>query len=647
MPAKPSKSRRIRPSRARGLRASTGCLTCRQRRIKCDEGKPQCGKCGKSDRKCVYGKPSESSVRHVDEAREAGDSSRPSVSESGDAEHDDDEGPDATTVLPSLLRGSPAPAPTVPDDLAGDQYPIPVDSALQHIPESDLAFAVADASAGLGFSPVSLTHEPLLNTSAFEWFDLLAQDAINDIQRHNNAASGSSRWNFDETSLSRRPSPERELAPPRPNGQHPGEPVNPSIFGLSSVPEQSLPSSYSSWNTEKQIPLLDDDLVYFRHYIDFVGPMLDLYDPGRHFSDVVPHLATRNEGLLKSILAVGARHMSRGRPQILTGNSNNFHTEQQPSPGSQSGSEAAMSKIGRIATQYYYETLQYLSQTLSYQSYADSLEILATATLISTYEMLECTDSFNNSNWERHIRGGFWIQRCQDNNGETVDGLRRAVWWNWVRQDTFSAFLAGRAVMTIWHPRKDLRELDTDEYARRIVYISAKVVQFANTNPEAAAKNIQRRISQASKLYDALQEWAAFLPASFRPLVGCVDQDASTACMPDSASNNPSPQTPSLPPAGIDTSPSPFPPIWIHPSSHAGAIQTQHFARIVLLLHMPTIGGLADYSARQRQLAESVDVICGIANHEIKEGPLTLVHIQALYAAGLGLWKWPTTPPRA
>lgn len=113
-------------------------LTCRQRRIKCDEGKPQCGKCGKSDRKCVYGRPSESSVRHVDEAREAGGSSRPSLSESGDAEHDDDEGPVATAVLPSLLRGSPPPAPTVPNDLAEDQYPIPVDSALQHIPESDL-----------------------------------------------------------------------------------------------------------------------------------------------------------------------------------------------------------------------------------------------------------------------------------------------------------------------------------------------------------------------------------------------------------------------------------------------------------------------------------------------------------------------------
>jgi hypothetical protein len=34
---------------------------------------------------------------------------------------------------------------------------------------------------------------------------------------------------------------------------------------------------------------------------------------------------------------------------------------------------------------YYYETLQYLSQTLLYPPYAESREILATATMISMY----------------------------------------------------------------------------------------------------------------------------------------------------------------------------------------------------------------------------------------------------------------------
>src|SRR5277367_5744642 len=33
-------------------RTKTGCQTCRSRRIKCDEAKPECMKCVKSSRKC-------------------------------------------------------------------------------------------------------------------------------------------------------------------------------------------------------------------------------------------------------------------------------------------------------------------------------------------------------------------------------------------------------------------------------------------------------------------------------------------------------------------------------------------------------------------------------------------------------------------
>lgn len=36
-------------------RVRTGCLTCRQRHLKCDEGKPVCQNCRKSNRKCVTG----------------------------------------------------------------------------------------------------------------------------------------------------------------------------------------------------------------------------------------------------------------------------------------------------------------------------------------------------------------------------------------------------------------------------------------------------------------------------------------------------------------------------------------------------------------------------------------------------------------
>ncbi|KIV91868.1 hypothetical protein PV10_06359 [Exophiala mesophila] len=45
-PRRPASSTPVKRSR-------TGCLTCRQRKLKCDEQRPQCGQCQKSHRECV------------------------------------------------------------------------------------------------------------------------------------------------------------------------------------------------------------------------------------------------------------------------------------------------------------------------------------------------------------------------------------------------------------------------------------------------------------------------------------------------------------------------------------------------------------------------------------------------------------------
>lgn len=53
------------------------------------------------------------------------------------------------------------------------------------------------------------------------------------------------------------------------------------------------------------------------------------------------------------------------------------------------------------AVQYYYETLHFVQNALQYNTYAHSEELLATALVISTYEMLDASDS----NWKRHLKG--------------------------------------------------------------------------------------------------------------------------------------------------------------------------------------------------------------------------------------------------
>lgn len=455
-------------------------------------------------------------------------------------------------------------------------------------------------------SPLSLSQIPLLNISPGEWFDLVARDAISNIQRLNDASTSDPRWTFPEIALSRRQSPAPECPAAHPEQterhseqqrltlEHRGDGVEAPLLDYHQLSQP--------WNTTSRIEISALDLKFFRYFIDVVGPILDLFDPARHFTNVVTHLGMRNTGLLKSILAVGAKHMSLGL----------IHGPGESVSGEHATSLAAATDLPsepdpaptHIATQYYYETLQYLSQTLLYPPYAESREILATATMISMYEMFDADDASASGDWEQHLRGSFWIQRSQDNDGESVDGLRRAVWWAWLRQDIWAAFQAGRPTLTFWRARKKLEELDSDELATRIVYICGKCVEYAASGGMSANKDPRHRTQQGDRLLRVLDDWHSVLPASYQPVTVAVDYGSNTV----------------------------FPPIWIHPPNHAGAMQMYHFARATVLLNQPTMGGLNAYCLREKQLSESVKVVCGIANAcQQHEPAIAFVNVQALF----------------
>ncbi|KAL4772528.1 hypothetical protein BDW60DRAFT_38879 [Aspergillus nidulans var. acristatus] len=568
---------RVRPSRGRGLRTSTGCLTCRERRVKCDDGKPTCARCTKAGRVCRY--------RHPQTPGQAG---------SGET------GQKRVEAAPTPAA---APNPYFQVQLNGH------DDGADRGNLSDQGLSVTSLEAqALPFTLGEIS-------TPFEWYDLLARDAISNIQR-----LGEPR-NFPEITLSRRQSPAPECIEP-----------------LGVLEYQSEP-----WNSNYRIELSAVDLIFFRYYIEVVGPILDLFDPARHFTNVVPHLGLRNTGLLKSILAVGAKHMSLGyartQGEDVTAGVN------ASSPASLAGiaNAASAPAPAHMATHYYYETLQYLSQTLLYPSYADSRELLATSTMISTYEMFDAdadSDSTSSGDWERHLRGSFWIQRSQDNDGESADGLRRAVWWAWLRQDLWAAFRAGRPTLTIWRAKKKLKELDSDELATRVIYICAKCVEYAASGKAPNQDQDPRaRIEQGDRLLSALEDWHRALPASYQPVAVAAMDSASGNVRASSMMPSASP-TDSTSCAGDRTgmqelSTSFFPPVWIHPPNHAGAMQMYHFAKAVVLLNQPTMGGLNAYVARQKQLSESVQMVCGIANAcQEHESAIAFVNVQALFGVG-------------
>ncbi|EXM15473.1 hypothetical protein V3481_017560 [Fusarium oxysporum f. sp. vasinfectum] len=270
-----------------------------------------------------------------------------------------------------------------------------------------------------------------------------------------------------------------------------------------------------------------------------------------------------------------------------------------------------------MATQYYYETLQYLSQTLLYPSYAESHEILATAIMISTYEMFDAGGTSTSGNWERHLRGAFWIQRSQDNDGESIDGLRRAVWWAWLRQDIWAAFRAGRPTLTIWRPKKRLEDLDSDELATRMVYICAKCVEFAALDKTSPSQDIQQKIEHGNRLLQALENWYRILPCSYKPVVVTTEHDTMSRAPSTSKSQTR------------------FRSVWFHPPNHAGAMQMYHFSKAIVLLNQPSTGGLNAYRQRQKGLNESLHMVCSIANAcQRREPAMAFLNVQAMFAVG-------------
>jgi hypothetical protein len=424
---------------------------------------------------------------------------------------------------------------------------------------------------------------PSPNSAPLAYYDLLAEDAINNIDKYNLNVD------IDRSSFSRRQSPAAQRAN-----------IDPRLAS-SRQAEETASWPHEQWNSVDLIPLSHNELILFQHYVNVIGPILDLNEPSKQFTLAVPALAIHNVGLLKSLLAVSARHSAlMNEPQLPR-----LNLDDQNLASSTNGSAHRTSPLIQIATQYYYETLHYLSKNLGDSSYSKSKEIISTSILISTYEMWDSEGPYSNGAWERHLRGIFWIQRSQNNNGECNDPLLRAIWWQWLRQDTWVAFREGRRVLTIWRPTKRLMDLSSDDLALRIVYICGRSVDFAANEKKY---DIKTRIDQGGKLLQALDDWYNILPPCFNPI-----------------HRGPPPEPGAL-----------FAPIWIHPPSYAAAIQTFHFARIIVLINQPSVGGMDEFRVRQRFLDESVETICGIAiMDQGKALPSAMANFQAVYAGKL------------
>ncbi|KAJ5815078.1 hypothetical protein N7474_006855 [Penicillium riverlandense] len=567
----PHKQPRIRKSRGRGLRTKSGCITCRKRHLKCDEVKPICGACAKKDNPCEYASSGRRSVNVPASVRAITEAvpELPTQHTTSPGENNDHASSDAY----------PNPALYEPHEATGsawtisqaDANPLPP-AQFDHLSGNHLASSQ---------SPVALQHSslspPNASFAAVQWFGLLASDAARDSSQPSTIPNS---WANQSLSLDH--SGADSLAqpsslqcatqvldsPPASDASH--APAHIGTLGGSTLGEEQI------WHSREPIELLPTEATVFEHFIHQVSPWIDLFDHTSQFSTFVAHLAIHNAGLMNAILALSLRHMAL-----------NPHLDNQNMPNKEEG-----------ALQYYYQTLHYVQRAMQYSGYKTSLELLATALIISAYEMLD-----NSTNdWERHLEGVFLIQRSQTIHGES-GGLHSAVWWAWLCQDIWAAFREKRKTLTFWVPQKPLSTLVPHELATRSIYITAKVISYCADT--ATEENILRRIDGAVRLRKMLDDWQRHLTIEFSPL-----------------------------PLGSRGHSSCFRPIWIRPPAFAVAVQFFSVSHILLLAHEPSLGGLEQYLERQNVIKRCVEEICGIAM-TLKDSPSSLMSSQALFIAGI------------
>lgn len=248
--------------------------------------------------------------------------------------------------------------------------------------------------------------------------------------------------------------------------------------GATAVPTASY---LSTGNANIGFSQLEIGLLH--HFVTRLSGWIDTTDPDKKFSVVIPHMALSNQGLASAILALSARHLSLN-PLA--------RTSQTPLPVDQT-----------MAVQHYNDTLSYLQREMANPDFLRSDELLATVLIISTYEMIDGPGI----SWEKHLKGVFWIQRSQLIHGES-EGLKKRIWWAWLRQDIWAAFRKRRRILSFYKVTRPCASLDFWELVDRAVYILGQCVNYASEKEEDNGRtSLQRRLDHSAEMWEKLQEW--------------------------------------------------------------------------------------------------------------------------------------------
>ncbi|KAF2764894.1 hypothetical protein EJ03DRAFT_281145 [Teratosphaeria nubilosa] len=476
-------------SASKPKRVRTGCLTCRERHLKCDEALPHCNNCKKSNRKCKRGvrlnfidtwaeRPPKLmtkfgtdawKVTFQDESRDIADEYQGGLERYKPLE------PEAFVPVPGRTNHGVAlnfPA-TGPHASAAMAQPLPpiqgiLPETYPEIPQQQQPHA-APPDMGNVFDPQS-KHDP-------NNYPLQAPNSGSTNDTHYSAAGSTARGSV---------------------------------------------ASYQTAQTDTQLAdgerkdFLNsaDETLFMQVFVEEVGLWMDSMDPLKHFSRLLPFHSLSEPMLLNAFLACGARHLTLV---------NSAFTEEK-------------------ALHYYDTATRYLLKNLQNPN-RDTVICATTAVILNVYEIMS-ERALQRMN---HIAGArALIKECGWN--ARAQGIGAACFWLNVGLEVLSCLHFNWQVA--WDPdewgidmdfRTELQNGREELWTHRMLYLVAKVCNFRATiprqpesNPRDQEARTQQRYEEWSRLKGMIDAWNEGIPRTMHPMAFVYPQHSgSKSCFPE------------------------------------------------------------------------------------------------------------------
>ncbi|KAG9242963.1 hypothetical protein BJ878DRAFT_143184 [Calycina marina] len=666
------------------MRSRTGCQTCRQRKLKCDEQKPTCGQCWKGSREC---KPGDGLVfRHQQNASMNGaDESAPSPRSKGRLggfyAYKDTFDENITWV-------------DVPKKIAFFNITDPYNMEMTPDPEVEAILAQEQAEGPAESSAAAPMVQGAASSSPFDGLEALSAAATSNFENVRPLSVPTTPGSYSTFTPSNSNNLDFILNPTRPDTRSP----------------QSDRSRHSPIATLQQMatPIMDHETVFLiRHFSETAGLWMDLFDLNCYFSRMVPIQGRSNPLLLNAACSYAAKQLSRvhGRKAIF-GGSAQIRADMEFCPGNKAVDWAW------TASKYYDRAIQLLMKELSSSGEQETSippgssrtfynqitsqspetsanvvgrqygkcrgsrsahtnkadETLAAASVLCVYEFLD----HDKSAWDRHLSGTKSLFDLADKEiilpVASPDGVasrrssptrgRKATFWCFARQDYLAAFInetqtrLNTADLGLWKAAglrldddgfvvsnnnlDDGPAMREDMISNALIWLLSKIVnyiaigdsidhvfpQMPGSPTSTLGINQMTLLHRWGEIKNELDVWYDGLPETFTPCARLLP------VIDESVSRDS--------PRAI------FSEIWYSNPMCASTMQSYHMAQIILLVNRPqeltarrsTMGQrIRSYRMIEQECRKHSLEICGIALGR-PESSARIHQVQPLFVAG-------------